>query len=250
VGIAPLVHAATARCLGPPGGRRRRRMALDRTRVLWRQERRRTTTAADRPVPGHSFFRELRDRFGAPGDFARAYVIAHEVGPHVQNLMGIAQRTEQQRSRAAQPARNALSVRQELQADCFAGVWGASARQRNLLEPGDVESGISAAGAIGDDRLQRQMGGAVSPESFTHGSAAQRVHWFRVGLGSGDPRAATPSRRSTRELDVVEDLEGLRPAARLQRRGGALRRRSPTTGSRTAAAARCPASFQCPSHGR
>ena len=135
-----------------------------------------------------SFFQELKSKFGAPGDFARAYVIAHEIGHHVQNVLGIAEKVQQRRARASQDAQNALSVRQELQADCFAGVWGFYARQRGLLEPGDLESGLTAAAAIGDDRLQRQSAGQVRPESFTHGSSAQRVRLFRKGFESGDPR--------------------------------------------------------------
>jgi hypothetical protein len=134
------------------------------------------------------FYRELASRFGAPGQFAQAYVIAHELGHHVQGVLGI-----EPKVRAAQrrnPARqNALSVAMELQADCLAGVWGHSARQRGLLDPGDVEAGLNAAAAIGDDRLQRQATGRVSPESFTHGSSEQRVRWFRRGLESGDPAA-------------------------------------------------------------
>jgi predicted metalloprotease len=133
-----------------------------------------------------TFFQELRDRFGAPGDFARAYVIAHEIGHHVQNLLGISEQVHRQRARASQTAANQLSVRQELQADCLAGVWGHYARQRNLLEPGDLEAGLTAAAAIGDDRLQRQAQGEVRPESFTHGSSQQRVRWFRTGFDSGD----------------------------------------------------------------
>ena len=135
-----------------------------------------------------SFFQELRSKFGAPGDFARAYVIAHEIGHHVQNVLGIAEKVQQRRARASQAAQNALSVRQELQADCFAGVWGFYARKRGLLEPGDLESGLTAAAAIGDDRLQRQSTGQVRPESFTHGSSAQRVRLFRTGFESGDPK--------------------------------------------------------------
>ena len=134
------------------------------------------------------FFRELSDRFGAPGDFARAYVVAHEVGHHVQNLLGTSDRVQRQRSRMDQAAANALSVRLELQADCYAGVWGYYAARRNILEPGDVESALAAASAIGDDRLQKQAQGYVVPESFTHGSSAQRVRWFRAGLESGDVR--------------------------------------------------------------
>jgi predicted metalloprotease len=135
-----------------------------------------------------SFFEALAQRFGAPGEFARAYVIAHEIGHHVQNQLGITEKVGQQRARAGEARSNAVSVRTELQADCFAGVWGHFARQRNLLEPGDVESGLAAAAAIGDDRIQRQSQGHVAPESFTHGSSAQRVRWFRAGLDSGDVR--------------------------------------------------------------
>ena len=134
------------------------------------------------------FFRELSERFGAPGEFARAYVVAHEVGHHVQNLLGTSDRVQRQRSRADQASANALSVRLELQADCYAGVWGYYAARRNLLEPGDVEAALAAASAIGDDRLQKQSRGYVVPESFTHGSSAQRVQWFRTGLESGDVR--------------------------------------------------------------
>jgi predicted metalloprotease len=141
------------------------------------------------------FFQELSDRFGAPGDFARAYVVAHEVGHHVQRLTG----TERQ-ARALQQsrpgARNAVSVQIELQADCYAGVWGhaASASGRAAqgkveLEPGDMEQGLKAAAAIGDDRLQKMTTGRVQPESFTHGTSAQRVEWLRKGLESGDPNA-------------------------------------------------------------
>ena len=133
-----------------------------------------------------AFFEDLSKRFGAPGDFARAYVIAHEVGHHVQNQLGIMDKMAAQRGRAGEARSNAVSVRLELQADCFAGVWGHFAKERNLLEPGDVESGLAAAAAIGDDRLQQQSRGRVSPESFTHGSSAQRVRWFRAGLDSGD----------------------------------------------------------------
>jgi uncharacterized protein len=135
-----------------------------------------------------TFFRELSVRFGAPGDFARAYVVAHEVGHHVQNLLGTSDRVQRQRSRMDQASANALSVRLELQADCYAGVWGYYAARRNILEPGDVESALAAASAIGDDRLQKQTRGYVVPESFTHGSSAQRVRWFRAGLESGDVR--------------------------------------------------------------
>jgi uncharacterized protein len=135
-----------------------------------------------------SFFDELHDRFGAPGDFAQAYVIAHEVGHHVQNLLGIADQVQGARQQAGEREDNALSVMTELQADCFAGVWGYHAdKNRHLLEAGDIEEGLNAAAAIGDDRLQRQAQGYVVPESFTHGSSAQRVRWFQQGLDSGDP---------------------------------------------------------------
>ena len=145
--------------------------------------------ADERVYLDRAFFEDLSKRFGAPGEFARAYVIAHEIGHHVQNLMGITSKVAQQRERAGGARGNQLSVRLELQADCLAGVWGFYAKQRGLLEPGDVESGLGAAAAIGDDRLQRQTRGQVSPESFTHGSSEQRVRWFRAGLESGQPRA-------------------------------------------------------------
>ena len=135
-----------------------------------------------------SFFDELDQRFGAPGDFAQAYVIAHELGHHVQHLIGIEQRVRQmQESRP--DAANQLSVALELQADCFAGVWGNSTSQRKLLSEGDVEEGLGAASAVGDDRLQKQMTGSVRPDKFTHGSAAQRAQWFRRGFESGDPNS-------------------------------------------------------------
>jgi predicted metalloprotease len=138
------------------------------------------------------FFEELRSRFGAPGDFAQAYVVAHELGHHVQSLMGIESQVRRQQS--ADPSeRNALSVSLELQADCFAGVWGNHAGQatggRVQLETGDTEEGLRAAAAIGDDRLQRMSTGKVAPDKFTHGSSEQRVTWFRRGLESGDPKA-------------------------------------------------------------
>jgi uncharacterized protein len=132
-----------------------------------------------------SFFRELDERFGAPGDFAQAYVVAHEVGHHVQNLLGISESVAATRERADDRQGNALSVRLELQADCFAGVWGHYAASRGLLEPGDAEDGLNAAAAIGDDRLQRMARGQVIPETFTHGSSADRVRWLRRGLDDG-----------------------------------------------------------------
>ena len=135
-----------------------------------------------------SFYDDLSQRFGAPGDFAQAYVIAHEVGHHVQNLVGTAQRVREAQERADQVEANELSVRMELQADCFAGVWANhAARSRQLLEAGDVEEGLNAASAIGDDRLQRQSQGHVVPDAFTHGSSEQRVRWFRKGLEAGTP---------------------------------------------------------------
>ena len=133
-----------------------------------------------------SFYRELQNRFGAPGDFAQAYVIAHEIGHHVQNQLGIMDQVEQLRARASRSQANAISVRLELQADCFAGVWAHHAeRARNVLEQGDLEEALNAAAAIGDDRLQKQSQGYVVPESFTHGSSAQRVSWFKRGFESG-----------------------------------------------------------------
>ncbi|MFO0604426.1 MAG: neutral zinc metallopeptidase [Polyangiales bacterium] len=133
-----------------------------------------------------SFFRELRGRFGAPGDFAQAYVVAHEVGHHVQRLAGIDARVRQATARSP-GQENALSVRQELQADCFAGVWAHATSQRGLVEAGDVEEALGAAAAVGDDRIQRSAGRRVNPESWTHGSAQQRAAWFRRGLQTGDP---------------------------------------------------------------
>jgi predicted metalloprotease len=135
------------------------------------------------------FFRDLRDRFRAPGEFAQAYVIAHEVGHHVQNLLGVSEKVRSLQSRAGEREGNALSVRLELQADCFAGVWANNAnRSRQILEQGDMERGLNAAAAIGDDRLQRQSRGYVVPDAFTHGSSAQRVRWFKRGLESGAVR--------------------------------------------------------------
>ncbi len=135
-----------------------------------------------------SFFSQLEQRFQAPGDFAQAYVIAHEVGHHVQNLLGISDQVHAARQRVSKAQANQLSVRQELQADCLAGVWANHAhRKTQLLEPGDVEEGLNAASAIGDDQMQRRAGGYVSPESWTHGSSEQRIRWLRRGLETGDP---------------------------------------------------------------
>jgi uncharacterized protein len=134
------------------------------------------------------FFRELRSRFGAPGDFAQAYVIAHEFGHHVQNVLGVNSEVRQQQ-RANPDRANDLSIRLELQADCLAGVWAHSAYEQDLLETGDLEEGLGAAAAVGDDRIQRQTSGRVNPEQWTHGSSEQRVTWFKKGFDSGDPGA-------------------------------------------------------------
>jgi uncharacterized protein len=133
-----------------------------------------------------SFYGDLKNKFGAPGDFAQAYVIAHEIGHHVQNLVGIADKVNSLRAQAGQTESNKLSVLMELQADCLAGVWAHHAdRTRQILEEGDVEEALNAASSIGDDRLQRQARGTVAPDSFTHGSSAQRVQWFKRGLETG-----------------------------------------------------------------
>lgn len=135
------------------------------------------------------FYDDLKNRFGAPGDFAQAYVIAHEIGHHVQTLLGISDKVARAQRHASKAQANQLQVRMELQADCLAGVWANHAdRARDILERGDIEEGLTAAAAIGDDRLQRQAQGYVVPESFTHGSSAQRVHWFKQGLQFGDLR--------------------------------------------------------------
>ena len=137
-----------------------------------------------------SFYQELRTRLGAPGDFAQAYVIAHEIGHHVQNQLGILPKVHQLRSRVSKSEANQLSVMLELQADCFAGVWAHHAQQaRNILEAGDIEEGLNAASAVGDDRLQKQSRGYITPDSFTHGSSAQRVGWFKQGLQTGNLEA-------------------------------------------------------------
>ena len=134
-----------------------------------------------------AFFDELRRRHGAPGDFAQAYVIAHEVGHHVQNLLGISDRVRSAQRGLGTAEANALSVKLELQADCYAGLWGNHAdRSRQVLEAGDIEEALNAASAIGDDRLQRQGSGYVVPETFTHGTSQQRVDWFRRGIERGD----------------------------------------------------------------
>jgi len=135
-----------------------------------------------------SFFRELKSRFGAPGDFAQAYVIAHEVGHHVQNLLGTMDQVNSTRGRVSERQNNDLSVRLELQADFYAGVWAYYAQKKGVVEPGDFEEALGAASAVGDDRLQREGQGYVVPDSFTHGSSEQRVRWFRRGFESGDVR--------------------------------------------------------------
>lgn len=133
-----------------------------------------------------SFYRQLATEFGAPGDFARAYVIAHEVGHHVQNLLGITDKADQAEQRLGRTGANHVSIEIELQADCFAGVWAARANNaRKILEPGDLESGLNAASSVGDDTLQRREQGTVVPDSFTHGTSAQRVRWFRRGFEAG-----------------------------------------------------------------
>jgi len=136
-----------------------------------------------------SFFRDLDTRFGAPGDFAQAYVVAHEVGHHIQTLTGVSERVNAMQQRTSQREGNQLSVRMELQADCYAGIWGHYAARQNLLDPGDAEEGLRAAAAIGDDRLQQQSQGRVVRESFTHGSSEQRVSWLRRGLDRGQLEA-------------------------------------------------------------
>jgi hypothetical protein len=132
------------------------------------------------------FYEELQRRFGAPGDFAQAYVLAHELGHHVQRLLGTEARVREAQQRNPD-AENQLSVRLELQADCYAGVWGHETQQRNILDPGDVEEGLQAAAAVGDDRIQKMSGQSVTPDAFTHGSSEQRTSWFRRGFESGRP---------------------------------------------------------------
>ena len=135
-----------------------------------------------------SFFNDLAQRHDAPGDFAQAYVVAHEVGHHVQTLLGISEQVHAARSRGGEAEGNAMQVRMELQADCFSGVWAHHAhKQRQILEPGDTEEALAAAAGVGDDRLQKQTRGVVVPDSFTHGSSEQRMRWFSRGLQSGDP---------------------------------------------------------------
>jgi len=146
-----------------------------------------------------SFYQDLKSRHGAPGDFAQAYVIAHEIGHHVQTLLGISEKVHSARLRVSQTEGNQLSVMQELQADCFAGIWAHHAdRARQILEEGDTEEALNAASAIGDDRLQRRARGYVTPDSFTHGSSKQRVGWFKRGFDSGDIRDCNTFRADNR----------------------------------------------------
>ena len=133
------------------------------------------------------FYKELTERLGAPGDFAEAYVIAHEVGHHVQNQLGTLNKVHQLMARASKTQQNQLSIRLELQADYYAGIWAHYAREQKILEVGDIEEGLQAASAVGDDSLQKQTTGTVVPDSFTHGTSEQRVRWFKKGLESGDP---------------------------------------------------------------
>ena len=192
-----------------------------------------------------SFYRDLRDRFHAPGDFAEAYVIAHEVGHHVQNLLGISDKVHAAQERGSEAQANALSVRLELQADCLAGVWAYHAnRARHILEAGDVEEGLNAASQIGDDRMQMRARGYVSPESFTHGSSEQRVRWFKRGLESG----------STKSCDTFAVAQLLRnETARDSRAGSEAGQRQPrdfraTPIRRGRAARRRAMVFLCLSH--
>ncbi len=136
-----------------------------------------------------AFYQELKDRFRAPGDFAQAYVLAHEIGHHVQNILGTSGQVHRAQQRAGEREGNALSVRLELQADCYAGVWAATAAKQGILEAGDIEEGLGAAAAVGDDRLQKMATGRVSPESWTHGSSEQRMQWFRRGFDGGNASA-------------------------------------------------------------
>ena len=145
-----------------------------------------------------SFYRDLKTRFHAPGEFAQAYVIAHEVGHHVQHLLGISDKVHKAQQGASRAKANALSVRLELQADCFAGVWGQRANAaKNIIEPGEIAQALNAASAIGDDRLQQQSQGRIVPESFTHGSSEQRMRWFKRGMDSGDIRQCDTFKAAT-----------------------------------------------------
>ena len=153
------------------------------------------------------FYRELKQRFGAPGDFAQAYVITHEVGHHVQNLLGISDKVRE-RQQARPDTANLLSVRQELQADCLAGVWAHSTAERDLLEQGDIQEGLGAAAAVGDDRIQRRTTGQTHPERWTHGSSQQRVAWFKRGLQRGSLRDCDTFQVSLPGVDDVREPRG------------------------------------------
>ena len=190
-------HRGRVGCRVPDerGRRTRRRPSCSSTAPCARRAASRTPPSVRSTVPGDrklyldtAFFDELTRRFKAPGDFAQAYVIAHEVGHHVQNLTGVMQQVDARRSRLDERGNNALSIRLELQADCYAGVWGYFAQKRGKLDPGDIEEGLAAASAVGDDQIQKRTQGYVVPESFTHGTAAQRSYWFKTGLASGDMR--------------------------------------------------------------
>ena len=183
-----------------------------------------------------AFFNELSRRFKAPGDFAQAYVIAHEIGHHVQNLTGTMQQVDAQMQRQDERGRNALSVRLELQADCYAGVWGYFAQKRNVLDAGDLEEGFTAASAIGDDQIQKRTQGYVVPESFTHGTAEQRLRWFKTGLASGDMRRCDTFASGGAVGPAVESADGRRRSIATDRRWSA--RSLPRTGARHRAA-RC-----------
>jgi predicted metalloprotease len=171
------------------------------------------------------FYRELARRFGAPGAFAQAYVIAHEVGHHVQNELGIARRVQAAQERDPS-ARNTLSVRMELQADCLAGAWARTLGERGRLDPGDIDAGLRAAAAVGDDRIQRQTTGRVRPEAFTHGTAEQRARWFRRGYDAGNLDAGNLDACDTFGDGAVAE-DGAGPRGRAQRRSGAPDERSP-----------------------
>lgn len=147
-----------------------------------------------------SFYNDLKSKFGAPGDFARAYVIAHEVGHHIQHLMGISDKVHSMRSQQSEAEINAMSVRLELQADFLAGMWAHYAEMNNILDPGDIDEALTAASAIGDDRLQKQTRGYVTPDSFTHGTSAQRMKWFKKGYETGDMKQGDTFSISESEL--------------------------------------------------
>ncbi len=174
-----------------------------------------------------SFFRELRSRFGAPGDFAQAYVIAHEVGHHVQNLLGISDQVRREQARKPGDA-NELSIRLELQADCFAGVWAHSAYRANLLEQGDLEEGLDAAAAVGDDRIQREATGRIDRERWTHGSSDQRRSWFRRGFDGGDPNSCDSFAATSSDVSAPVQLWSAResPHVGMLELSEAQRRRS------------------------